>query len=196
MQQAPGRVVHAWQVCARVVLLLCVNSPLHHLGRLEDSPPPTHPSPPWMTSAAALVPLAVSLLLTSCLLLSKLLPGAAATAGAWVPPGWGKTGCRRTPFPLTCHCTPAPPPPCSCRCSPGAPPRPPPAFPSWPRPPCGRWWAAWWWSSCQWRRQRRRPPGCICPGTSSHSPGGALGSQVGSLQPRRPYQGKRSEPLY
>ena len=97
----------------------------------------THPGPPWMALAGALVPLAVSLLLTSCLLLAKLLPRAAATAGAWIPPGWGqKTCCRRLSL-LTCHCTPAPP-ACSRRCSPGAPPRPPPASPSWPRPPCGR----------------------------------------------------------
>ena len=48
----------------------------------------------------------------------------------------GRKGCRRLSL-LTCHCTPAPP-ACSRRCSPGAPPRPPPASPSWPRPPCGR----------------------------------------------------------
>ena len=54
--------------------------------RLEEQSH-THPCSPWKALAAALVPLAVSLLLTSCLLLSKLLPRAAATAGAWIPPG-------------------------------------------------------------------------------------------------------------
>ena len=54
--------------------------------RLEEQSH-THPRSPWKALAAALVPLAVSLLLTSCLLLSKLLQRAVATAGAWIPPG-------------------------------------------------------------------------------------------------------------